>query len=262
MSSETVSDQDVPVTRPPARGFLGFRDLAELERCLERRDPLLQVDRRTAGAQTARESAALARELGHDLRQPLAAARAVARALQDDLGDGADAARERLAQLERHLQLLSETVGSVLEPAPPQLVGLVALCRHCCTDVGPATGPAVELLVEGSPVVAGDPVELRRLLQNLLANARRAAGAQGRVRLRVSAQAGVAVLTVEDSGTGTGTADVPGGQPSTGLGLLIVSGIARRHGGTVDSAPGELGGLMISVRLPVALPLPGAGGAS
>jgi signal transduction histidine kinase len=131
------------------------------------------------------------------------------------------------------------------------------VARDCCASADAGAPVPVELVVEASPVVVGDAAELHRVVVNLLHNARRAAGPHGRVRLRVAGAGGSAVLQVDDSGGQQAQdADVP----STGLGLLIVSGIVRRHGGVVETTDSDLGGLRISVRLPAALPLQETGG--
>lgn len=257
MIDDARLDQDGPAARSTTRGFVGFADQSELERCWDRRDPVLRVDRRGDGAARGPEGAPLARELGHDLRQPIAAARAVVRSLDAELQDASVEVRRRVVQLEHQLELLSATVGSILEPAPPRLVGLVAVCRDCCASADAGAPAPVELLVEASPVVVGDAAELHRVVVNLLVNARRAAGPHGRVRLRVAGEAGSALLEVDDAG-GQEASDPE--VPSTGLGLLIVSGIVRRHGGVVETTESDLGGLRISVRLPAALPLQETGG--
>jgi signal transduction histidine kinase len=109
----------------------------------------------------------------------------------------------------------------------------------------------VEAVLDRRVVIEADAVQLRRLLVNLLANARRAAGTRGLVRVCVGTQLRYAVLEVHDSGTGTPTAE-----RSTGLGLLIATGIAERHGGWIESGPSDLGG----VRVRVLIPLGGAEG--
>ena len=110
--------------------------------------------------------------------------------------------------------------------------------------------------------VRGDAVGLRRLLLNLVLNARDAVGeAGGRIVVRVVHAAGRAVLEVEDDG--------PGIDPEirarlfepfftlrrqgrgSGLGLAVVHSIVTAHDGEVDvrSQPGD--GTRFIVRLPL-----------
>lgn len=113
-----------------------------------------------------------------------------------------------------------------------------------------------------------DPGLFLQLVANLLGNAIRHAGPDGRVRITLAAGGGSAVLEVEDSGPGL----PPGagarvfdrfwrGDPSrtpavsgqgTGLGLAIVKVIAEAHGGRVSAEDGSpLGGARLRVELPL-----------
>jgi signal transduction histidine kinase len=74
-----------------------------------------------------------------------------------------------------------------------------------------------------------------------------------------------AVLTVSDDGANIDPDDLPfiferfyrgatgKGAPGVGLGLAIVRGLVRAHGGSVQAAPRQGGGATFTVRLP-ALP--------
>ncbi|MFJ4634375.1 ATP-binding protein [Streptomyces hygroscopicus] len=122
--------------------------------------------------------------------------------------------------------------------------------------------------------VRGDAEALRRVVRNLLDNARR--HADQRVRVALGERDGTVELTVSDDGAGIPAADrlrvferftrldearsrEAGG---SGLGLAIVSTVVTAHGGTAyadqDPAPddGGLGGARLVVRLPAA-PSPG-----
>ncbi|MFO1244529.1 MAG: ATP-binding protein [Ramlibacter sp.] len=110
-------------------------------------------------------------------------------------------------------------------------------------------------------VIQGVPKLLRRLVRNLLENARRYG--DGAVRVTVRRNAGRAVLRVSDHGPGVpeaererifepfyrlhGASEREGG---VGLGLALVRSITQRHGGTVhcEDAPG--GGACFVVTLP------------
>lgn len=114
---------------------------------------------------------------------------------------------------------------------------------------------------QDSLVVPGVSKLLRRVMRNLLENARRHAAGAARVTLRTDAQS--AVLTVCDQGPGVpegfrekifqpfyrlpGASERDGG---VGLGLALVKSIVERHGGTVRCEGGPSGGACFVVTLP------------
>ncbi len=185
-------------------------------------------------------------------RQPEAAVESVA-AIRDLAEQGTEVVRELLYFARR-------------ESAAPRTIDLVelvrqqeAVLRHLLPD---SLELGVELEEEAVPVVA-DPVGLRRLLLNLVINARDAVEESGgRVTIRVEHTAGRAVLEVADDGPGIPTdAREHLFEPfftlrrqgrGSGLGLAVVYSIVSAHGGEVDvhSAPGE--GARFIVRLPLA----------
>jgi signal transduction histidine kinase len=115
--------------------------------------------------------------------------------------------------------------------------------------------------VEGQPTtVRGDAALLRRMLRNLLDNARKHGGGATRVHIGVNAE-GAAELIVEDHGEGVAEADrerifepfyrAAGARPverGFGLGLAIVRRIARAHGGDVSYVAPAGGGSRFVVR--------------
>jgi two-component system, NtrC family, sensor kinase len=100
--------------------------------------------------------------------------------------------------------------------------------------------------------------QIIQLVINLVHNASQAVAANGRVRVTSRSQEGLAIVTVEDDGPGVPPhlrqeifqAFYTSKENGTGLGLPIVSRIARNHGGDVrlDSSP-DLGGARFTVEL-------------
>ncbi len=203
----------------------------------------------------ARQRAFVA-DAAHELRSPLASLR-VQLDVAEHLGEAppvADLSPEvdRLTRLVNDLLLLARADDAApgLRRREPVPVGplLAAVAQGCA-------GARVPVTVEGdSPQwIVGDPASLRRILDNLVANAVRHAA--GSVRLQATAtDAGVRVEVVDD-GAGISAADRErvfdrftrlddararddGG---AGLGLAIVRELVLAHGGTVrleDADPG------------------------
>ena len=151
------------------------------------------------------------------------------------------------------------------ESTPPSTVDLVELVRRQEGVLRHLLAENVELVFDLAPEmvpVVGDPVALRRLLLNLVVNARDAVAERGGcISVRVIPTAGRAVLEVEDDGPGISeevrerlfepffTRRRQG--RGSGLGLAVVYGIVTTYGGEVDvrSDPGE--GARFIVRLPL-----------
>jgi signal transduction histidine kinase/CheY-like chemotaxis protein len=115
--------------------------------------------------------------------------------------------------------------------------------RGVSIEVGTALTPAL-------PRVAGDPVELREVLTNLVLNAVDAMAQGGTLTLATARVGDRVEVTVADTGVGM-PAEVrerifdpfftTKGPQGTGLGLSITYGILSRHGAqvAVDSEPGQ-----------------------
>lgn len=167
---------------------------------------------------------------------------------------------QRSAHLVHQLLSLARTEAEVaLRP-----VDVAALAREVAREWTPrALSAGVDLGYEGEDtlMVAGDKLLLREALSNLIDNALRYAGQGADVTLRAQIHDGQCVLGVEDNGPGLNATDrehmferfwraseLPGG---CGLGLSIVSEIAKRHGGTACAMAVEPHGLQIQLVLPL-----------
>ena len=196
----------------------------------------------------------------HELRTPLARI-AVAAAL---LGENADPKiRDSLKQDVAELDQLIEQIllASRLEAVPTleqrEPVDLLALAAEEASHYDlEATGQSV--------TVSGDRTLLRRLVRNLVENARRYGGA-GPISVSVAREGGRAVLNVADHGPGVPEAErqrifepfyrLAGGAETGrggGLGLALVLDIARRHGGDAVCLAADGGGSRFRVDLPTA----------
>jgi two-component system, OmpR family, sensor histidine kinase KdpD len=225
-------------------------------------------------AEGDRTRAALLAAVSHDLRSPLAAAKAAVTSLRSDHVHWSDEARvELLANADESLDRLTRLIENLLDMsrleagalgfalAPVALDEVVPLALDA---LGAAPGAVVTDVPETLPEVVADPVLLERVLVNLLANALRHSP-EGRPPLvAASCHAGRVELRVVDRGPGVPRGDreqmfapfqrLGDRDTSTGigLGLALSQGLTRAMGGTLepDDTPG--GGLTMTVTLPVA----------
>jgi two-component system sensor histidine kinase KdpD len=241
----------------------------------------LEQERLSAAAQAARPIAeadrmrtALLAAVSHDLRTPLAAAKAAITSLRatdvqwapedhDELLATADESLDRLAHLVDNLLDMSRLQAGALAvfPRPVDLAEIVA---RSLDDLGPAAAAVVVAIAEDLPEVAVDPGILERVIANLTANALRYSPAGAPPALRGSTLLGRVELRVIDRGPGIPAADwtrmfVPfqrlGDTDNTtgvGLGLALSRGLTEAMGGTLEPEETPGGGLTMTLSLPAA----------
>jgi signal transduction histidine kinase len=215
-------------------------------------------------------------DASHELRSPLANLRAGLEVAltHTDRADWPEVARQSLIDIGRlqniTADLLLLAVNDPENPSPTDVVDLAAMAREQVDERRhqSAGGPAVEGVAEGVAPVHGRPVQLERLLRNLLDNAYRHARSTVTVTVRTERDpdgGGMVVLDVLDDGPGIAAADRErvferftrlddartrdsGG---SGLGLTIARGIAERHGGTLRVTGSDSGARLVAM-LPLA----------
>jgi signal transduction histidine kinase len=191
----------------------------------------------------------------HELRTPLSRIRLGLDLFAAERDPARKAALERdIAELDGIIDeiLLASRLDALHEVSESEDVDLLALAA----EEG-ARYP--EASVEGEPVtVKGDPRLLRRLIRNLLDNAKE----HGRPPIKVSVQrkGHEAVLTVIDQGEGVPEAkreevftpfhQLGSNGKGAGLGLALVRRIARLHGGDARVAPRPEAASRFRVNLP------------
>lgn len=221
----------------PLAGLPGeLRPLVEtLNALLERVAALLQTERQFAAASA------------HELRTPLAAARAQAQRLAQEASEAGLAERatalvrqlDRLTALAtRLLQVARIESGVALKREPVDLAQLARLVADEFAEARPGGRLAVEIDQAGT--VAGDVDALGIALRNLIDNALKHGGPATRVVVRAGAQS----LTVLDDGPGVPADTLPrlvrpfergaSAAEGSGLGLAMVDTIARQSGARLE----------------------------
>jgi len=223
-------------------------------------------------AEADRMRTALLNAVGHDLRSPLATAKAAVSSLRSpdivwepaeeaELLHAADEALDRLAALVTNLLDLSRLQAGVLS-AFPRAVGLDDVVSLALEHA--AGGRPVDIDVSPElPEVMADPGLLERVIANLVDNALRYTPADQVVRLAASSHAGRVELRVVDRGPGIPESargavftafqrhdDHPSVGTGVGLGLAIARGFTEAMGGTLTAEDTPGGGLSMVVDLP------------
>ena len=199
----------------------------------------------------------------HELRSPLARIQVgIELAKKDMRPDLVNELERSVAELDQLVEeiLLASRLDAVPANDAHDEVDLLALAAEEAARTGAA--------LEGeATTIIGDARLLRRLIRNLLENARRhGAGTAVDISVR-HINPGGTEIRVCDGGPGvpaaererifepfyrpsSGTREGSGGSGGYGLGLSLVRTIAQRHGGDVSYAAGSLGGACFVVNFP------------
>jgi two-component system, NtrC family, nitrogen regulation sensor histidine kinase GlnL len=235
-------------------------------------DRHLRISREDALIAQHAANRVLARNLAHEIRNPLGGLRGAAQLLERRLPD--EALREYTRVILQETDRLTSLVEAMLgPPRPPQreVLNIHELVEHVArlTESESPKGLKVGRDYDPSlPELKLDRGEIVQALLNIARNAREALEDRGRLlfRTRVLRQFTigarrhrlVACVDVEDDGPGIEPALLPrifaplvSGKPrGTGLGLSIAQELVNRHGGLIEamSAPGRT---VFSVLLPL-----------
>jgi len=214
-------------------------------------------------------------DISHELRTPLAVLKADLEALEDGVRKF-DA--KAITRLQKHAARLASLVNDLYQLSLTD-IGAMSYRKQEC-DIGEIieelsvslqdklnqTGLTLERHLPENPVTAfADPERLHQLFLNLFNNSINYTEAPGKIRIHLSANAQQATFVIEDSAPGVDPAlheklferlyraessrsRETGG---AGLGLSICRNIVEAHAGRVSIETSELGGLKVSVYLPL-----------
>jgi two-component system OmpR family sensor kinase len=214
-------------------------------------------------------------DASHELRTPLAAVRGYAELFR--IGATREPADVELAmrRIEHEARRMGVLVSDLLTLArmdeaparPHERVELKALAQDAVEDAH-ATAPEREITLTAAAdtAVVGDAHELRQVLANLIRNALVHTPADTAIEVGLQRENETVVLTVRDHGPGlpAGSSERlferfwraergrERGRAGAGLGLAIVDGLVKAHGGQITAGNADGGGAIFAVRLPAA----------
>jgi len=261
----------------------GGREIAELAEAFNRTiDELTTMRRRLAATERIHAQRDVARQIAHEIKNPLAPIRAAVETLRrlrmrDDPAFDEyfeEATATVLGEVHRIANIVTEFTRFARLPAPnPEPCDLAQAARgvvtlHASNPDGAESpgGPRVELVVEAIPMVSADRDQMIQVLTNLIQNGLDAASA-ARPDPRVVVTIGPLPkdrvrIVVRDNGPGVPEAMearlfepyATTKEKGTGLGLAICQRIVFEHGGEITYRKGTKGGAVFELSLPIAGP--------
>ena len=201
-------------------------------------------------------------DVAHELRTPLAILQGRIEGFLDGVYPPDENHLAELLEETRHLSRLVEDLGTLAHAEAGALelrketVDLGDLIR----DVAASLPRPVTLGIPTDlPAIEADPVRIRQVLLNLLANALHHTPPEGTVSVEAEARSQQILIRVRDSGSGIAPEDLPRvferfqkgtGSRGSGLGLAIARKLVLAHGGDIG-IESELGkGTEVTVSLP------------
>jgi len=202
--------------------------------------------------------------ISHDLRTPLARMQ-----LEVEMARLPDDAR---TGMQSDLGQMDAIIGQFLDYAKPAdsasfgPLDLSALLHDAAREATRLPDASIKTNIEEGVSVSAHAVDLKRVINNLIENARRY-GKTGEsevaeIELACRVEGNRAIMEISDHGPGVPSADMErllrpftrldmarGQANGAGLGLAIVDRVVKRHGGVLKLANRAQGGLIVSIYL-------------
>ncbi|PLK50939.1 two-component sensor histidine kinase [Uliginosibacterium sp. TH139] len=217
-------------------------------------------------------------DIAHELRTPLGILHGELEAIEDGIRPFS---REALHSLQSEVGQLNKLVTDLNDLALTDVAALAYRKENidlaaCVAEVTERCAPRLaqhalqlQCALPTQPVmVFADPARLRQLLHNLLENSCRYTDSGGQLqwRLDTTGHPAEAILRCEDSAPGVAVELLPRlfdrfyrvegsrnrASGGAGLGLAICRNIVQAHDGQIEATASSLGGLAITIRLPLA----------
>jgi len=232
---------------------------------------------------TSRAKSQFLANMSHELRTPLNAVIGFSEILNRELFGtlGEERYRDYARLIHESGEHLLNVVNDILDMSkieagkfkivrePLDVAALVGSCvdvmRHAAEKKEVAVAAEV---VPGLPELVADKRACKQMLLNVMSNAVKFTDAGGFVRVTARAEDGMVALEVADNGVGIAEEDLPNlGNPfvqaersyersheGAGLGLSVVTGLARLHGGRLEIRSSLGQGTSATIWLPIERP--------
>jgi len=222
-------------------------------------------------AQVEKDRAVILAGISHDLRTPLTR-------MQLEL-EMAPLDREAREGMQSDIAQMDAIIGQFLDYAKPTEaasfvpVNLSELLEDSAREAARMPGMRVQTDIAPDMAVMGNATDLRRVLNNIVENARRYGTTPGldvveldfRCAVKMNGNGKRAVVTIQDHGAGVPADQIAqllkpftrldsarGQANGAGLGLAIVERVVSRHGAELTVRNREGGGLLLQLSLPLA----------
>ena len=202
--------------------------------------------------------------ISHDLRTPLARMQ-----LEVEMAGLPDDARKGM---QSDLEQMDAIIGQFLDYAKPvdsshfKSIDMTVLIADAAHAAARLPDVHVTSTIEDKVSILGNAIDIKRIVNNLIENARRYGKADGAghvdIDLSCRAEGDKVILEITDHGTGVPEQEISrllrpftrmdsarGQANGAGLGLAIVDRIVKRHGGKLNLFNRDGGGLVVQIVL-------------